>query len=214
MAEPTVGRRLVAIHEAGHVVVGQHHGMPMEYVTLTSDPGRLGHVKPMQSSNPGGYQCHDIMPTFLAGAVAQDIAAGCRDRQITVRAAAHDFPEVLLCARLVRQAQRAGDDPGMDIPANATVRKIAEVAWLDAWRLVAAGYGAIQALADALLGTGGALTQDDCRRIIAAAGNVEPPTTAALAKRFWPPIFMPRWWTPEPSAQADRRSKRNGDVDA
>lgn len=200
---------VVAIHEAGHVVVGLHHGMPIRYVTLTPRPGRSwGHVKPVQSRSPGGYHCHHIMPTYAAGAIAGDIATGCKDRITGTRSARSDFAEVRECARLVRQAQRRGEDTGMDLPPNATVRKIAEVAWLDAYQIVTAEYGAILAIADALLSTSRAITQADCRRIIAGASTVEPPPSAHLAEPFWPAWFKPGWWAPEKKTRPERTQSR------
>lgn len=188
---------IVAIHEAAHVVVGEHHAMPMHYVTLTPQPGRSwGHVKPVQSENAGGYHCHHIMPTYAAGAIAQDIATECKDRIVTTRASHSDFVEVRECARLVHAAQRRGEDTGMDLPPRATIRRIAEAAWVDAYRIVTSEYGAILAVADALLNADRALTQADCRHIIDGAGQVEPPSIAHLAKSFWPPRFMKGWWVP------------------
>lgn len=194
--------RIVAIHEAAHVVVGRHHDIPMQYATLTPKPGTWGHVKAVQSQNPGGYHCHHIMPTFAAGAIAQDIATDCRDRIVTTQASGHDFAEVRKCARLVRVAQRRGEDTGMDLPARATVRKIAEVAWVDAYRIVTAEHGAILAVADALLSTSRGLTPADCQRVIDSADRVEPPAIAHLAEQFWPPRFMPGWWVPETKHQS------------
>lgn len=189
---------IVAIHEAAHVVVGQRHGMPFRYVTLTPRPGQSwGHVKPVQSRSAGGYHCHHLMPRYAAGAIAQDIATGCQDRAITTEASRGDFTEVRECARLVRQAQRRGEDTGMDLPPNATVRQIVEAAWADAHRIVVAEYGAIAAIADALLSTSRAITQADCRRIIDGADKTEPPASAGLAEQFWPPLFMRNWWEPE-----------------
>jgi hypothetical protein len=190
-------RPVIAIHEAAHVVVGLHHDMPFEHVSLFRQPGKSeGHVRPIQSGNPGGYHCHHIMPTYAAGAIAQDIATGCRDRITTAQGSRSDFTEVRECARLVRQAQLRGEDTCMDLSPRATVRKIAEVAWAGAYRIVVDQYGAIQAIADALLNAGRYLTQDDCERIIAGAGQVEPPAIAHLAEQFWPPFFMPGWWVP------------------
>lgn len=186
---------IVAVHEAAHVVVGQRHEMPMRYVTLTPRAGRSwGHVMPVQSKS--GYQCHHVMPTYAAGAIAQDIATGCKDRIIGTRAGLGDFTEVRECARLVHIAQRRGEDTGMDLPPHATVRKIAEVAWLDAYRTIIKEYGAILAVADALLSSSRALTSNDCRRIIGAAGKADPPPTAHLAAPFWPSWFMRGWWVP------------------
>lgn len=193
---PERTRSIVAIHEAGHVVVGQRHGIPMRYVTLTPRPGRSrGHVKPVQSRSADGYHCHHIMPTYAAGAIAQDIATGCRDRIVATQAGGADFEEVRECARLVWQAQRRGEDTGMDLPRRATVRKIAEVAWVDAHRIITAEYGAVVAVADALLSSRRALTQAECRRIIAGASKVAPPANAELAAQFWPSLFMRGWWT-------------------
>lgn len=192
-------RRIVAVHEAGHVVVGQHHGMPFRYVTLTPRSGQSwGHVKPVQRKS--GYQCHHIMPTYAAGAIAQDIVTGGQHRGGIVKGTNVDFTEVRHCARLVWQAQRRGEDPGMDLPARATVRKVAEVAWRDAHRIVTAEWGAILAVADALLVSSRALTQADCRRIIDGAGTVAaPPGPAAQAEPFWPAERMRGWWVPEPA---------------
>lgn len=187
---------IVAIHEAAHVVVGQQHDIPMQYVTITPQPGQWGHVKAVQSQNAGGYHCHHIMPTYAAGAIAHDIATGCKDRIVTTEASGNDFTEVRECARLVHAAQRRGEDTGMDLPARATVRRIAEVAWVDAYLIVTAEYGAILAVADALLNTSRALTPADCQRIIDGADRVEPPAIAHLAAQFWPPQFMPGWWVP------------------
>lgn len=186
-------RPIVAIHEAAHVVVGQRHDMSLRYVTLSPRDGKSwGHVIPVQRKRP--YHCHHIMPTYAAGAIAQDIATRCQHRGGIVKGAQSDLVEVRDCARLVRQAQRRGEDTGMDLPPNATVRKIAEVAWVDAYRIVTAEYGAILAIADALLSTSRAITQADCRRIIAAAGMVEPPPSAHLAEQFWPAGRMHGWW--------------------
>jgi hypothetical protein len=185
--------RIVAIHEAAHVVVGQRHDMSMRYVTLSPrDDKSLGHVMPIQRKRP--YHCHHIMPTYAAGAIAQDIATGGQHRGGIVKGAQSDLVEVRDCARLVRQAQRRGEDTGMELPASATVRKIAEVAWADAYRIVTAEYGAILAIADALLSTSKAITQADCRRIIAGAGTVTPPSSAHLAQPFWPAERMRGWW--------------------
>lgn len=198
-------RPIIAIHEAAHVVVGERLDMPMRYVTLNPRGGASwGHVKPVQRKN--GYECHHLMPTYAAGAIAQDIATGCADRINGARALG-DFTEVRHCARLVWQAQRRGEDTGMDLPARATVRKIAEVAWVDAWRIVVGEYGAILAVADALLTSSRALTQADCRRIIGGADTVEPPPVAHLAASFWPAWFMKGWWVPEGSRKSAREVK-------
>lgn len=185
---------LVAVHEAGHAVVSLRCDMPFRYVTLASR-NAFGTVKPRQRRR--GYECHQIMPTFAAGAVAQDIATGCRDRLTGVRAARLDFEEVRHCARLVRDAQRRGEPTGMNLPPRATVRKVAEVAWVEAYRIVTADYGAVLAVADALLSSRRALTGNDVRRVVDAAGKVEPPPCAGLAEKFWPSWFMRGWWTPE-----------------
>lgn len=185
---------VVAIHEAAHAVAGQRHDMSMRYVTLSPrDNKSWGHVIPIQRKRP--YHCHHIMPTYGAGALAQDIATGCQHRGGIVKGAQSDLVEVRDCARLVHAAQRAGADTGMDLPPRATVRKIAEVAWADAYRIVTSEYGAILAVADALLNTRRALTQADCRRIIDGADRVEPPPVAHLAESFWPAWFMRNWWT-------------------
>jgi hypothetical protein len=197
-------RPIIAVHEAAHVVVGLVHGLPFEYVTANYRPGAEGHVRPIQSSNPGGYHCHHIMPTYAAGAIAQDIATGCCDRIEAARAARGDFAEIRECARLVRQAQRRGEDTGMDLPPNATVRKIAEVAWAGTYRNVVSQYGAIQAITAALLDGSGTLTAADCDRIIASADQVVPPAHAHLAERFWPPGFMPGWWMHEKRSGRER----------
>lgn len=187
---------IVAIHEAAHVVVGQRHDMSLRYVTLSPrDDESWGHVVPIQRKRP--YHCHHIMPTYAAGAIAQDIATGCQHRGGIVKGAQSDLIEVRDCARLVRQAQRRGEDTGMELPPNATVRKIAEVAWADAYRIVTAEYGAILAIADALLSTSKAVTQAECRRIITGADKVEPPAIAHLTEQFWPSLFMRGWWVPE-----------------
>ncbi len=196
-------RNIIAEHAAAHAVVVLLHGIPLEYVTINASGSRGGYVRPIQSNNPGGYHCHHIMPTFAAGAIAQDIATGCRDRIVATRSACRDFVEVRECARLVRLAQRRGEPTGMDLPPKATVRKIAEVAWAGAYRDVISQYGAIQAIAAALLDGSGTLTAGDCDRIIDCAEHVDPPVHAHQAEAFWPAWFMPRWWVPKKRARKE-----------
>jgi hypothetical protein len=176
-------------------VVGLRCDVAFRYVTLNSRTA-LGKVKSRQRRR--GYECRQIMVAFAAGAVAQDIATGCRDRLTGVRAAREDFVEVRDCARLIRQAQHRGEPTGMELSPRATVRKISEVAWVEAYRIVTSEYGAVLAIADALLSSSRALTSKDCRRIIDAANKVEPPAIAHLAESFWPSWFMRGWWVPAP----------------
>ena len=76
------------------------------------------------------------------------------------------------------------------------MRQIAVVAWADTFRRVVADYGAILAVADALLRSRRALTGSVIRGLVEGAATVEPPPHAHFAETFWPPRFMPTGaWT-------------------
>jgi hypothetical protein len=191
-------RAITAIHEAAHAVVALRHDLPFHPITIRPKGGTLGEIQ-LVTPPPGTYyHCHHLMPAYAAGAIAQDIATGCKDRGITAAQAFDDFGEVRHCARLVRQAQQRGADTGMKLPPRATIRTIATRAWVDAHQIITAEYGAILAIADALLTSTCDLTQPDCERIIGGADPVAPsPAVAAQAREFWPPRFMHGWWIPE-----------------
>lgn len=191
----TATRELVAIHEAGHAVVSVRLDVPFRYVTLQAR-GAVGRVKARQRKS--GCECWRIAAAAAAGPLVQDIATGCRNRPGVLPGARLDFAEVRDCARLIWQAARRGEPTGMDLPRRATVRKIAEVAWVEAHRIVAADYGAVLAVAEALLRSPRALTGAEVRRLVDGAHRVEPPAVATLAGDFWPSWFMRDWWTPEP----------------
>jgi hypothetical protein len=199
---PPAWRPLVAVHEAAHVVVALANGIQIQYVTMNSrNGGSLAHVRlPRRAKN---YQCHHVMATSAAGAIAMDIANQCRARNVNTRTAGDDFAEVRYCARLVRDAQQAGEPTGMDLPARASVRQIAEVAWRGTYRTVVSQYGAITALAEELLASPRALTGRDCQRIIDGADTVTVPEWAPRAEQFWPGRTMPGWWNSTDDTKGD-----------
>jgi hypothetical protein len=191
-----------AIHEAGHAVIALRHRLPIKYVTLRSrTPDSAAHVR---------FQDYTVVLTTwvdmvlsAAGPLAEDIATGCRDRLYVTEGALADFEDFRESARYTRTALRRGARPDRDrgLSPRSTVRQIAAAAWADTYRLVVADYGAILAVADALLDSRRALTGTEIARVIARAEPAEPPRSAHLAENFWPSWFTgPGWWGPAPRA--------------
>lgn len=196
-----VPREIVAVHEAGHAVLAVRSGWPVRYVTLASrTPGSVAHVTfPDYEVDVDTW---DEMAVSAGGPIAHDLRTGCRDRPPIVRGATDDLADFTLlreAARFHRAAVLAGAPPEHGLARRATVQQIAAAAWTDAAHRVAADYGAVLAVAEALLQSPRALTGPQIRALIDATPTVAlPPQTVQQAARFWPAWFTtPGWWTSE-----------------
>ncbi len=190
-----VDRRTVAIHEAGHAVTATRAGWPLRYVTLAPRAhGGRGQVRPY--SYAVGTDTWDEMVVFAAGPIAHDIITGCRNR-MPIIASLSDFEHIRDAARYTHHAVRAGEPLVKGLPRTTTVRQYVVASWADACRQVMDDWGAVLAVADALLDSRRAVSGKAIRRIVAAAAPVEPPPHAHLAASFWASGFTPPgWWAP------------------
>lgn len=188
-------RALIAIHEAGHAVIGVRFGWPLRYVTLKAR-AEGAHAQAKYADREVATTTWDMMAGAAAGALAQDIASGCLDRQWITEGSEPDFEEIRELARFTRDAWRGGRArPSRGLSKRATVRQIAAAAWIDTHRMVTADWGAILAVAEALLRSRRALTGRQVRGLVHAADTVATPAHAHMAADFWPAWFMPGgWW--------------------
>lgn len=192
----------VAVHEAAHAILAVRCGWPIRYVTLNSrTPGSIAHVQlPGYEAETSAW---DDLAVSAAGPIAHDIVTGGGDRPFISTGAKNDFELMHGAACVIRDAYRAGARPKRGLSRRSTLQAIAEVGWTAAHRTVVADWGAVLAVADALLGSRRAVTGRDVRLLIERAETAPPPANAGPAGTFWPPWFQPRdWWTPAAAGAA------------
>lgn len=185
-----------AHHEAAHAVVATIRGIPVRYTTIRPrKTGYRGLTNLRHPKTEGPWEFYGAV--CAAGTIADDIYTGITQRPQLARPIG-DLANLRQAAREVRQETRERrPPPGVEVGRTATVRAIAEIAWREAYDVLAAHYGAVLAVADRLVAAG-TLTGAEVRHLVDAANPVTMPH-GAVSRTFWPSLFMPGWWTPEPA---------------
>jgi hypothetical protein len=179
-----------AHHEAAHAVIATLHGIPVRYTTIRPRRRDYGGVTVVRHRADETWQAYGAL--LCAGPIADDIYG---TRRPDLARGVGDLAHLRTMARQVRQETRAGRPPaGVTVTRTASVQAIARIAWAQAHRDLVANYGAVLAVAERLLACRRTLAGPELRDIVASAPPAEMPR-AIWAADFWPPWFMPGWWT-------------------
>lgn len=209
----SLARLTLAYHEAGHAAVASLTDWRFRYVTLAPRrPGIAGHMVVYPNSRlwETGYWEPGLL-TFAAGAIAEErlsyAGTYCspaaesgiereRRRRRIVRASSNDLREYRrYCTYAVSLAR---DDPGWAVnPFDPSwgVAELAAAGWALADQLVTAHWGAIRAVAEALLDRDTLSQAQVCELVREAKVR---PCSVAGDPLFWPASYSRlRWVHPD-----------------
>lgn len=178
----------VAVHEAGHAVVAVLTGCAVRYATL-APRGAAGAVvlRPRRT----GFPRQETIAVSCAGLIAEDMV-GVDDRWDITYASDGDGDGDIAAIRDDARAWHAASD-------GATVLDLAARSWAMAFDLIVHNYGAVLAVAEALLSSRRALTGRQIRVRINGAPAVRPEAVPDDGRTFWVPEYsVLRNWGPAP----------------